>query len=287
MRFLPILRLLRVGTLFSPAADVVAGAAVAGLPWSPDLVRAALASLLLYAAGMVWNDIADRRLDAVQRPERPLPSGAVGLPFALGLGIALLAGGLLLSPCPLHHAAIAALVLVYDFLGKRVEWVGAILMGLLRGLNLGTGWALATALQAGTPESTQRLLIAACCYAAYIVAVTILGIFEDLPRVKGRAVATVQSAPPLVAWAGIVSVQGSLWPAPALAALPALLFLRRNSRIRTWSQAEIRRSMTFLLLGTMLYTAGLSLAAGRWPEALGIVLAIVPARWISRRIALT
>lgn len=287
MRFLPILRLLRVGTLFSPAADVVAGASVAGLPWSPELVRAALASLLLYAAGMVWNDIADRRLDAVQRPERPLPSGAVGLPAALGLGTALLAGGLLLSPCPLHHAAIAALVLVYDFLGKRVEWVGALLMGLLRGLNLGTGWALATALQADTPASTQRLLIAACCYAAYIVAVTILGIFEDLPHVKGRAVATVQSAPPLVAWAGIVSVQGSLWPAPALAALPALLFLRRNSRIRTWSQAEIRRSMTFLLLGTMLYTAGLSLAAGRWPEALGIVLAIVPARWISRRIALT
>jgi len=287
VRLLPILRLLRVGTLFSPAADVVAGAAIAGLPWSPEVVRAAFASLLLYAAGMVWNDIADRRLDAVQRPERPLPSGSVGLPFAVGLGVLLLAGGLLLSPCLLHHAAIAVLVLVYDFLGKRVEWLGACLMGLLRGLNLGTGWALAIALQAEAPEATRKLLIAACCYAAYIVAVTILGIFEDLPRVKGRAVATVQSAPPLLAWAGITSVQGSLWPAPALAALPVLLFLRRNSKIRTWSQAEIRRSMTFLLLGTMLYTAGLSLAAGRWPEALGIALGIVPARWISRRIALT
>ncbi len=287
MRLLPILRLLRVGTLFSPAADVVAGAAMAGLPWSPEVVRATLASLLLYAAGMVWNDIADRQLDAVQRPERPLPSGAVGLPVALGLGVLLLASGLLLSPCLLHHAAIAALVLVYDFLGKRVDWVGACLMGLLRALNLGTGWALAIALQAEAPEATRRLLIAACCYAAYIVAVTILGIFEDLPRVKDRAVATVQSAPPLVAWAGITSVQGSLWPAPALAALPVLLFLRRNSRIRTWNQAEIRRSMTFLLLGTMLYTAGLTLAAGRWLEALCIAVVIVPARWISRRIALT
>lgn len=287
MRLLPILRLLRVGTLFSPAADVVAGAAVAGLPWSPELARAALASLLLYAAGMVWNDIADRRLDAVQRPERPLPSGAVGVPFALGLGLALLAGGLLLSPCLPHHAAIALLVLVYDFLGKRVEWLGACLMGALRAINLGTGWALAVALQADHPDATQRVLIAASCYGAYIVAVTILGIFEDLPNVKGRAVATVQAAPPLAAWAGIVSVQGSLWPAPAIAAVPALLFLRRNSRIRTWSQAEIRRSMTFLLLGTMLYTASLAFAAGRWPEALGIAAVIAPARWISRRIALT
>lgn len=287
MRLLPILRLLRVGTLFSPAADVVAGAAVAGLPWSPEVVRAALASLLLYAAGMVWNDIADRRLDAVQRPERPLPSGAVGMPFAVGLGVALLAGGLLLTPCLLHHAAIAALVLVYDFLGKRIEWLGAVLMGSLRAMNLGTGWALAVALQADRPEAMQRVLIAASCYGAYIVAVTILGIFEDLPRVKGRAVATVQAAPPLAAWSGIVSVQGSLWPAPAIAAVPVLLFLRRNSRIRTWNQAEIRRSMTFLLLGTMLYTASLALAAGRWPEALGIAAVIVPARWISRRIALT
>ena len=46
-------------------------------------------------------------------------------------------------------------------------------------------------------------------------------------------------------------------------------------------------SMTLLLLGTMLYTALLALAAGRPAEAVGIVLAILPARWISRRIALT
>ena len=53
-------------------------------------------------------------------------------------------------------------------------------------------------------------------------------------RVKGRAVATVQSAPPLVAWAGIVSVQGSLWPAPALAAqlpnTPVLVDLSADHR---------------------------------------------------------
>jgi NhaP-type Na+/H+ or K+/H+ antiporter len=45
--------------------------------------------------------------------------------------------------------------------------------------------------------------------------------------------------------------------------------------------------MMFLLLGTMLYTALLTLAAGRWPEALGIALAILLARRIARSIALT
>ena len=66
-----------------------------------------------------------------------------------------------------------------------------------------------------------------------------------------------------------------------------LWFLRRNTRTRTWDQAAIRRSMMFLLLGTMLYTGLLALAAGRPYEALAIVAAIAPARWIARRIALT
>lgn len=45
--------------------------------------------------------------------------------------------------------------------------------------------------------------------------------------------------------------------------------------------------MTRLLLGTMLYTALLALAAERHGEALAIAGCLVPARWIARRIALT
>ena len=45
--------------------------------------------------------------------------------------------------------------------------------------------------------------------------------------------------------------------------------------------------MMYLLLGTMLYTAFLTWAAGRWPEAIGIALAIPIARKIARYIALT
>jgi 4-hydroxybenzoate polyprenyltransferase len=280
-----VLRLLRIGTLFSPAADVVASICLAGLPWSGAAVAAVAASVCLYAAGMVWNDVADRRLDAVQRPERPLPSGALSLAFAVSLGVALLALGLCISPCRLHHGTIAVLVLAYDFLGKRIDWLGALGMGALRGLNLGTGLALGG--ETIGPAAQQAVLVAACCYAVYIVAVTILGIFEDTPRVGARAVAAVQAAPLLAALGALVFVQGGLWPAPAIAAVPAGWALFRANRIRTWDQAAIRRSMTILLLGTMVFTALLALAAGRPAEAVGIAAAIVPARWIARRIALT
>lgn len=281
----PFLRLLRVGTLFSPAADVVASAAVLGLPWSGELGRAIVASTALYAAGMVWNDIADRRLDAVQRPERPLPRGDIRLPIAVLLGVCLLALGVGLSPCRLHHGLIAALVLAYDFAGKRIAWLGALAMGTLRGLNLWTAAAMAGV--AAESEPGQNLALAAFCYGCYITAVTVLGSFEDLPRVRPRAVAAVQSAPPLVAMIGLLQVQGGFWPAPVLAAVPALWFLRRNSTTRTWDQPAIRRSMLYLLLGTMLFTALLALAAGRPIEAVGIAAVILPARWIARRIALT
>ncbi|MCA8964132.1 MAG: hypothetical protein KDC48_04570, partial [Planctomycetes bacterium] len=58
---LAVLRLCRIGTWFSPAADVVASCAMCGVG-EPQLVgRAALASVFVYGAGMVLNDVADRR----------------------------------------------------------------------------------------------------------------------------------------------------------------------------------------------------------------------------------
>ena len=283
--WLSVLRLCRIGTWFSPAADVLASSAIAQVALGSDVVRAMFASVMLYGAGMVWNDIADLKIDRQQRPERPLPAGHVSIAFAIGLGLILLLGGLALSPCRGHHGLIAALVLLYDFASKHAVWLGALNMGVLRALNLMTGMHLAgTALPI---EVHQALLLAAICYGIYIVAVTILGIFEDTPSVAGRAVATVQAAPPIVAFLAIAVVQGSWWPAPAIAAIPAVWFLRRNSRTTAWSQVAIRKSMMYLLLGTMLFTALLTLAAGRPAEAVGIGMAIVIARRIARSIALT
>lgn len=286
-RLLSVLQLCRIGTWFSPAADVLAGAAITGVAFGGDVGRAMLASVLVYGAGMVTNDVADHELDREQRPERPLPSGRLSLAFAATLGAALFAAAIAVSPCRAHHALIAALVLVYDFLGKRVEWLGALNMGALRALNLGTGLALARAAGDVDPLAQRALLLAALCYGVYIVAVTVLGIFEDTPSVRGRAVATVQAAPPIVGFAGVAVVQAGWWPATALAAVPAVWFLRRNARTRDWSQAEIRRSMMYLLLGTMLYTSLLTLAAGRPVEAAAIAASIPVARAIARRIALT
>jgi 4-hydroxybenzoate polyprenyltransferase len=281
---LPILRLLRVGAVFSPAADVVASMALAGGPFDLVLLRAATASALLYAAGMVWNDIADRQVDARQRPERPLPSGQVGLGFAMGLGAVLLAAAILLSPCRLHHGWLAALVLAYDFLSKRFVVLAVLGMGVLRGGNLATALAIGGAASA---SHAGHVLVAAFGYGLYIVAVTVLGITEDQDRPQRPIVLVAQLVPPGLVAAVLPYVQGGWWPAPAVAAVPLGWFVHRVLRQREWHPAAIRRSMTWLLLGTMFYTAALALAAGQPWAALGIAGAIVPARAIARAIALT
>ncbi|MEM7199306.1 MAG: UbiA family prenyltransferase [Planctomycetota bacterium] len=278
---LPWLRLLRVGTLFSPAADVAAGLCLAGLAWSGDAARAAAASVLAYAAGMVLNDHADRATDAVVRPERPLPSGAITPTAAAAFGFGLLATSVLIAPWPIYYGVVAALILFYDYGAKRVVALGAMTMGALRGLNLAAG---AVAVSGMAPP--RAVLIAAAAYALYIVGVTVLGVYEDEPKVRRRAVVSIQLVPPLVASLALLAAPEP-WPAAAVGFALAAVFLARIRRVRTWDRDAIRGSMMWLLLGTLLYTALLCLAADRAIEAAAIAAAIVPARWIARRIALT
>ncbi len=241
------------------------------------------ASILLYAAGMVLNDHADRKSDAIGRPERPIPRGEVRAGTALGLGLSLLAAALLLSPVPWYHGVMAALVLLYDYALKKGAVLGAVTMGLLRGMNLATGFVLGGAVSSGLMDMS----VAAGAYGIYIAAVTLLGIMEDEPHVQPRVVLSLQVLPPLVAFLALLSLGRGLWPAAALSLPFALLFALRNRRVATWDQQAIRGSVTWLLLGTMLYTSLLCMTRMRVWESLGIAAAILPARWISRRIALT
>ena len=84
-------RLCRIPNVFTAFANVVAGVLLArrGRFQRGDLLLVA-ASGCLYLAGMVLNDFFDRRIDAVERPTRPIPAGEVPAAAAALLGFALL-----------------------------------------------------------------------------------------------------------------------------------------------------------------------------------------------------
>ncbi|NJP34672.1 SCO3242 family prenyltransferase [Micromonospora thermarum] len=132
--------LVRAPAALSVPGDVVAGAAAAGAlgPRTPAL---AAASVLLYWAGMAANDWADRRLDAVERPERPIPSGRVDPGLAVGLAAGLTAAGVGLAAAAGGRRAaavavpLAAAVWAYDLAAKNTA-AGPAAMAACRGLDV-------------------------------------------------------------------------------------------------------------------------------------------------------
>ncbi|WP_199835099.1 UbiA family prenyltransferase, partial [Streptomyces scabiei] len=78
-------QLVRAPAALSVPGDVLAGAAAAGRPLGARTLGVMGSSVCLYWAGMALNDYADATVDAVERPERPVPSGRVPRRTALAV----------------------------------------------------------------------------------------------------------------------------------------------------------------------------------------------------------
>jgi len=141
------LRLVRIPNVFTAVADVMMGFLLTHTslaPWSVFLPLAA-SSCLIYMAGMVLNDVFDHEVDAVERPERPIPSGQIGLGTARWLGFEMLLIGVAMawlasSLSGQFASGIVALLLAtavigYDAWLKRTP-VGPVAMGTCRMLNV-------------------------------------------------------------------------------------------------------------------------------------------------------
>jgi len=141
----PYLPLTRPANLLTALADILAGLAIAGFTFSGEpYVYLLLATLGLYGGGVVLNDVFDAELDAVERPERPIPSGKVSLRSATIFGGVLLALGIMSArffslTSGLVALGIAVLVLLYDRNAKHSKLWGPIVMGMCRGGNLVLG----------------------------------------------------------------------------------------------------------------------------------------------------
>jgi 4-hydroxybenzoate polyprenyltransferase len=161
--------LLRLPALFSVPGDALAGAAAAGARPGAHTLLAIGSSLCLYEAGMALNDWADRDVDAVERPHRPLPSGRIRPSAALTAACALTAAGLALAsragrPALTVAAPLAATVWAYD-LGLKHTPAGPVAMGAARGLDLLLG-------AAATTGRTAQALPSAALLGTHTVAVT-------------------------------------------------------------------------------------------------------------------
>ncbi|GIJ55427.1 SCO3242 family prenyltransferase [Virgisporangium aurantiacum] len=132
--------LVRAPAALSVPGDVVAGAAAAGV-LDRRTAGLACASVCLYWAGMAANDWADRDLDATERPDRPIPSGRVSAPAALGVAAGLTAAGIAIAGATGGRRALsvagplAAAVWAYDLKAKNTN-AGPLAMAACRALDV-------------------------------------------------------------------------------------------------------------------------------------------------------
>ncbi|MET8091222.1 SCO3242 family prenyltransferase [Micromonospora sp. NPDC005220] len=203
--------LVRAPAALSVPGDVIAGAAAAGA-LSPRTPALAGASVLLYWAGMAANDWADRRLDAEERPERPIPSGRVTPAAAVGLAAGLTAAGVGLAAAVGGRRAaalavpLAATIWGYDLLAKNTA-AGPAVMAACRGLDVLLG---------ASGGRMTRALPAAATIAAHTWTVT------ELSR---REVTGADATLPMRTLAGtaLVAASAAVAAPRRVAALPAVL----------------------------------------------------------------
>jgi 4-hydroxybenzoate polyprenyltransferase len=118
------LQIARISNTPTVVSNTVAGAVLVSV--SPDaatVAAVAIAMALFYTAGMVLNDIADAEIDRRDRPERPIPSGAISQKAAIAAFCALTGAGIAILASEGWRALVAgiallALIVVYDLWHK-------------------------------------------------------------------------------------------------------------------------------------------------------------------------
>ncbi|WP_049983602.1 geranylgeranylglycerol-phosphate geranylgeranyltransferase [Halorubrum sp. BV1] len=157
-----IVELARPGNCVAAAVLTGTGAFVAGIDAAAGLAAVAMVvTAVAVAAGNAINDYFDREIDAINRPDRPIPRGAVSPRGALGVatGWFALAVALatLLPPLSVAIAAVNLVALVtYTTVFKGTPGLGNVLVSYLVGSTFLFGGAAV-----GRPTSVVVLALLA------------------------------------------------------------------------------------------------------------------------------
>jgi 4-hydroxybenzoate polyprenyltransferase len=264
--------------------DVLVGAAASGQLGNVSRTAGLVgSSSLMYLAGMALNDYADRDIDAVERPSRPIPSGRVSPEFALGFASALTAGSLALAVAADGRRALpvawplAAAVWGYDLFGKDTP-VASLSMAACRGLDVmlgsGTGGAAAA-------------LPAAAVVTAHITVVTEVSRQEVTggdSSVSKRALAGTAAV------AGVSALLAQRAPKAARVAAVGLAgaygaFVGRAhvDAIEDPTPARLQKSVGAGIMGLMPLEAGLLAGTGSMVPAAGVAALFPLARKMAKR----
>ncbi|HUQ68190.1 MAG TPA: UbiA family prenyltransferase [Planctomycetaceae bacterium] len=293
---LAYLQLLRLPTVFTAMADIVLGFVLTHRslePW-PQFLGLLLSSCGLYLAGMVFNDVFDRKQDALERPSRPIPSKRVPLKAAIALGTVLIIGGVAAAAMVTGPSLIIALLLVvailgYDAVLKRTP-LGPLAMGTCRFLNVMLG---ASDYDRWFQLWARPQLVCAIGLGVYIIGVTWFARTEAKQSNRGQlsaALVTLNAGLGVLVW--LICTWPSVAPADRVLLLLALiagsLNFRAISAIQDASPSRVQGMIKLFLLNYVTISAALVYwHTSDGMMALSTACLVVPALLLSRVIPMT
>jgi 4-hydroxybenzoate polyprenyltransferase len=218
------LKLARVSNLPTAWSNILMAFWVVNESWSPsaDLVLLIFASSCFYVAGMILNDVADVEFDRVERPERPIPCGAINRRRAAVAGFGLLFTGFAFAVAAgplvggfgsienwkpvLVSSFLAMCILAYDF-GLKKTLAGPVMMGACRTSNVLLGASTFTPDQPILFGFSANILWIALIIGIYVCGITWFARDETKSEKRGAmvsgtvliiaALASIQFIPPI------------------------------------------------------------------------------------------
>lgn len=284
------LRLCRPPNLPTAAADILAGLAIVGyfdatLSYAP-LLLLVLASVFLYAGGVVLNDVFDFKLDKIERPERPIPSGLVPFAKARFFGFLLLFMGVVLAFVVSNASGLVAFLLAvsivgYDAFSKKDSFLGPLNMGCCRGLNLLLGMSVYADFSYW-PYTLVPIL--------FIFAVTLVSRGEVHGQNKKHIIlSAVLYVLVILGVMGLhMGYKGQMiWSLPFLLTFAIMVFLPLKKAYTDNSPKNIMKAVKAGVLSIILLDAALAAAHTHWAIALGIILLLPISIVLAKAFAVT
>ncbi|MCP1675822.1 chlorophyll synthase [Natronocella acetinitrilica] len=275
-----VLELLKPITWFAPMWAFACGIISAGVPLSGNWLMIAggilLAGPLVCGTSQAVNDWFDRHVDAINEPDRPIPSGRMpgrwGLYIAIVTSLMALALAAVLGPFVLG-AALVGVALAWAYSAppirlKRDGWGGNSAVAIC---YEGLPWVTGAAIMAGTVPD-WRILLLALLYSVGAHGIMTLNDFKavngdirmgiaTLPVRLGveraaRFACLVMALPQMVVIALLVS-----WEQPLHAAAIGLLLATQFVLMRRFLRDPAKFAPWYNATGTTLYVLGMLISA--------------------------
>lgn len=277
----------RVSNLPTVWSNVLAAGAISGATLEPiAIVSTALALSSFYCGGMFLNDAFDRDVDAIERPDRPIPSGRATPRQVFALGILQLTIGVLAlwataracgtSPgfALASGVVLAGTIVAYDAAHKRnpfAPWI----MGLCRALV----YICAAAVLATEPR-WPSVLSAAFALTTYTAGVTYVARVEATGRASRAWPLALMAIAPL-----IIVAEAGLRSAAAPVAIFAIWTVYALSRAFRSIRPDVSGAITRAIAGMCLLDAAWAWVAGAHAIAAIAAIGLPLTRFAQRRVA--